>query len=130
MFFIAILFIQSNQFVSAYYLNPPLPMAASDVLPKYKGKSFVTSYHSVYPTIFTKQWAVPNWNGIITPENINLSQYVWLKNKNYMTGQRKYSNPDYYLHLYRKGAPSIDIRMKETFKIVEQGNNYEIYRLR
>jgi len=124
-----IVYTQSSKFIHDYYRNPPLPMAAYDVLPKYKGKSFVTSYHSVYPTIFTKQWAVPNWSSQITPENVHQSTYVWLKDKNTPEGQ-KYLYPEYYLHIYRILAPQIDPIMKDTYKIVEKGNNYEIYKLR
>lgn len=133
LFILAIFFAQFNQFVPAYYRNPPLPMAAYDVLPKYEGKSFITSYHSVYPTIFTKHWVIPNWSDRITPENIQksnfISDYIWLKDKNSPEGQR-YSNAEYYLHIYRLFARPIDIRMKDTFEIVEKGDNYEIYKLR
>lgn len=133
LFFIAIFFMQYNHFVSAYDRNPPLPMAASDVLPKYKGKTFVTSYHSVYPTIFTKQWSISNWNATYTQGNITKGDsegYIWLKDKRSPGKQGIYSNPDYYLHINRMSVPSIDVRMKDTLKIVEKGDNYEIYRLR
>ncbi len=133
LFFVAIIFMQFNQFIYAYYHNPPLPMAAYDVLPKYNGKSFITSYHSVYPTIFTKHWVIPNWSDRITPENVQksnfISDYIWLKDKKSPEGQR-YSNAEYYLHIYRLFARPIDIRMKDTFEIVEKGDNYEIYKLR
>ena len=133
LFIFVIFFVQFTQFVQTYYQNPPLPMAAYDVLPKYEGKSFVTSYHSVYPTIFTKHWVIPNWSDRITPENVQkstfISDYIWLKDKKSPQGQR-YSNAEYYLHIYRLFARPIDIRMKDTFKIVEKGNNYEIYKLR
>lgn len=133
LFFVAIIFTQFNQFIYAYYHNPPLPMAAYDVLPKYEGKSFITSYHSVYPTIFTKHWVIPNWSDQITPENVQksnfISDYIWLKDKKFPKGQR-YSNAEYYLHVYRLFARPIDIRMKDTFEIVEKGDNYEIYKLR
>ena len=128
-FIFAILFVQSYQFVKTYHRNPPLPMAAYDILPKYEGKSFVTSYHSIYPTIFTKQWTIPNWNNPITPENVSQSGYIWLKDKNSPEGQ-KYSSPEYLLYTNRLRAPLIDIRIKDTFEIVEQGDNYEIYKLR
>lgn len=125
-----LLFIQFSQFTQAYYHNPPLPMAAHDVLPKYEGKSFITSYHSVYPTIFTKQWVIPNWSGLVTPENIHrYGFYVWLKDNSSTKGE-KYSHPEYYLHIYRRLASPIDIKVKDTFELVEKGDNYGIYKLR
>ena len=128
---ISFLLIYITQFVDEYYLNPPVPMAACDVLPKYQGKSFVTSYHSVYPTIFTKHWVVPNWNKPITPENVIPPpyNYIWLKDKNSLKGQ-KYSNPEYYLYINRSNFPTISERMRSTFEIVEEGDNYQIYKLR
>lgn len=130
---LTIVYMQSSKFVNDYYRNPPLPMAAYDVLPKYKGKSFLTSYHSVYPTLFTKAWAIPNWGGIVTGENVTKYSnygYVWLKDKCSPEKQKEYSTPEYYLHIYRILSPSIDLRMKNNYEIVEKGNNYEIYKLR
>jgi hypothetical protein len=124
---------QSSKFIHDYYRNPPLPMAAYDVLPKYRGKSFLTSYHSVYPTLFTKAWAIPNWGGIVTRENVTKYSnygYVWLKDKYSPEKQKEYSAPEYYLHIYRILSPSIDLRMKNTYEMVEKGDNYEIYKLR
>ena len=129
LFIVAILFVQINQFVKAYHYNPPIPMAAYDVLPKYEGKSFITSYHSVYPTLFTKQWVIPNWNYPISPENVCQSDYIWLKDKHSPEGE-KYFSPEYLLYINRILAPPIDKRVKDTFEIVEQGENYEIYKLR
>ena len=129
-----IFYMQSTKFIYDYYRNPPVPMAAYDVLPKYKGKSFVTSYHSVYPTIFTNSWAISNWQAIVTPENITKypnDGYIWLKDKNASPEkQKEYSTPEYYLHICRERTPSVDVRMKDIYKIVEKGSNYEIYKLR
>ena len=64
-----------------------------------------------------------------TKEVLFTSLLLSLKDKKTPQGQR-YSNAEYYLHIYRLFARPIDIRMKDTFEIVEKGANYEIYKLR
>lgn len=128
---IVILFIAIENLLVRYIENPPIPMAAFDVLPKYTDKTFITNYHPQYPSIFTRQWVLPSWSSSLKDEGDLISDnYVMLKDFHLKDGKQKYAKPEYFLLLSRSTVSKGPTNLEENAELVESGFNYEIYKLK
>lgn len=121
---IALIGIGIKGVASNYFLNPPIPMPAFDVLPKYKGHSFSINYHPQYPAIFTKQWAV---NSALPTSFVDDGHLMF---KDAAVNKKKYLKPEYHLDIYMKSQGFHHEQMKsKNAELVEYDWNYEIWKL-
>lgn len=121
---IALIGIGLKGLTSDYFFNPPVPMPAYDVLPKYKGHSFSVNYWPQYPAIFTKHWAVNS----ALPGSFVAEENLMFKDAD--SNKEKYLRPEYCLDIYMKSQGYHPDQMKEKkAELVEHDWNYEIWKL-
>lgn len=123
---LAVLIIVTKNLANSYFMNPPLPMPAFDVLSKYEGHSFSVNYHAQYPALFTKHWALSSAmpNSFVDENNILV--------KDILHNKEKYLKPEYYLELYMKSQsfhPEQIKALAPNAKLVESDWNYQIWKL-
>jgi len=104
-------------------IAPPKPMPASQILSKYRGKSFVTNGSSTgYINYFTDEWVKLDID----------REFLFEKDK--LSNAKKYSRPDYYLLIYLEKNPDFSVMkkyfyLKNNFPVQEKGKGYWIFKL-
>jgi hypothetical protein len=117
--------IQTQYKNASHFIQKPFP--ASDILPKYKGHSFITNYQPAYVHYFTKEWAyVVGWYGkpIVEPFG---SPYIFERDK--LDNPQKYRHPDFFLWIDTYDIP-FPFYLLNRYPIVESGEDFAIVDLR